>query len=165
MRALDSYAPSIDGIYARAGELARLTGRIADLFPTIWGAWLVAFISGDLPAAKRLLDELFNIANTTKENALIPQAHHAAWPTSWVTGLLRTLSNISTVDWHFTDVTHIANKCSSTVAMIQVSAGTQLEHSLELQWVISIMAIWKWRRRFALELDIGIDVGNVLVRQ
>jgi hypothetical protein len=24
------------------------------------------------------------------------------------------------------------------------------EHSLELQWVISIMAIWKWRRRFAL---------------
>ena len=86
MGARDSYAPSIGSIYARAGELARLTGRIADLFPTIWGAWLVAFISGDLPAAKRLLDELFNIANTTKENALILQAHHAAWPTSWVTG-------------------------------------------------------------------------------
>ena len=88
MGARDSYAPSIGSIYARAGELARLTGRIADLFPTIWGAWLVAFISGDLPAAKRLLNELFTTANTTRENALILQAHHAAWPTFWVTGFL-----------------------------------------------------------------------------
>jgi predicted ATPase len=71
---------------SRAGELARLTGRTADLFPTIWGAWLVAIISGDFQAAKRLLDELFTIANMTKENALTLQAHHAAWPTLWVTG-------------------------------------------------------------------------------
>ena len=83
-----SAAPEIGSIYARAGELARLTGRMADLFPTIWGAWLVAFISGDLQASKRLLDELFAIANTTKENALTLQAHHAAWSTLWVTGFL-----------------------------------------------------------------------------
>ena len=88
MTTRSSAAPEIGSIYARAGELARLTGRMADLFPTIWGAWLVAFISGDLPAAKRLLNELFTIANTTKENALILQAHHAAWPTFWVTGFL-----------------------------------------------------------------------------
>ena len=88
MTTRSSAAPEIGSIYARAGELARLTGRMADLFPTIWGAWLVAFISGDFPAAKRLLDELFTIANTTKENALTLQAHHAAWPTFWVTGFL-----------------------------------------------------------------------------
>ena len=88
MTTRSSAAPEIGSIYARAGELARLTGRMADLFPTIWGAWLVAFISGDFPAAKRLLDELFTIANTTKENALTLQAHHAAWPTLWVTGFL-----------------------------------------------------------------------------
>ena len=88
MTTRSSAAPEIGSIYARAGELARLTGRMADLFPTIWGAWLVAFISGDLPAAKRLLNELFTIANTTKENALSLQAHHAAWPTFWVTGFL-----------------------------------------------------------------------------
>ena len=86
MTTRSSAAPEIGSIYARAGELARLTGRMADLFPTIWGAWLVAFISGDFQAAKRLLDELFTIANTTKENALTLQAHHAAWPTLWVTG-------------------------------------------------------------------------------
>ena len=88
MTTRSSAAPEIGSIYARAGELARLTGRMADLFPTIWGAWLVAFISGDLPAAKRLLNELFTTANTTRENGLILQAHHAAWPTFWVTGFL-----------------------------------------------------------------------------
>ena len=83
-----SAAPEIGSVYERAGELARLTGRRADLFPTIWGAWLVTFVSGDLPAAKRLLDELFATANMTKENALTLQAHHAAWSTFWVTGSL-----------------------------------------------------------------------------
>jgi predicted ATPase len=83
-----SAAPEIGSIYARAAELARLTGRMADLFPTIWGAWLFAFVGGDFQAAKRLLDELFTIAKTIKENALTLQAHHAAWPTFWVTGFL-----------------------------------------------------------------------------
>lgn len=52
----------------------------------MWGAWLVAFVSGDFQAAKRLLDELFAIANTNSENSLTLQAHHAARPTLWVTG-------------------------------------------------------------------------------
>jgi class 3 adenylate cyclase/tetratricopeptide (TPR) repeat protein len=88
MTTRSSAAPEISSVYKRAGELARLTGRMADLFPTVWGAWLVAFISGDFVSAKRLLDELFAIANTTKESTLTLQAHHAAWPTFWVTGLL-----------------------------------------------------------------------------
>ena len=88
MTTRSSAAPEISSIYARAAELARLTGRMPDLFPTIWGAWLVAFVGGDFQAAKRLLDELFTIAKTIKENALTLQAHHAAWPTFWVTGSL-----------------------------------------------------------------------------
>ena len=83
-----SSAPDIGGVYARAGELARQTGRLADLFPTVWGAWLVAFASGDFAATKRLVDELFSIASSTKETAFTLQAHHAAWPTLWVTGFL-----------------------------------------------------------------------------
>ena len=88
MTTRSSAAPEIGSVYARAGELARQTGRMVDLFPTIWGAWLFAFTSGDFPAARRLLDELFTIATSTKENALTLQAHHAAWPTFWVTGYL-----------------------------------------------------------------------------
>jgi hypothetical protein len=71
-----SSAPEIGGVYARAGELARQTGRLADLFPTVWGAWLVAFASGDFAATKRLVDELFSIASSTKETAFTLQAHH-----------------------------------------------------------------------------------------
>jgi class 3 adenylate cyclase/predicted ATPase len=88
MTTRSSAAPEIGSIYARAGELARVTGRTADIFPTIWGAWLVAFISGDFAAANRLLNELFAVANTTKDHALLLQAHHAAWPTRWITGFL-----------------------------------------------------------------------------
>jgi class 3 adenylate cyclase/tetratricopeptide (TPR) repeat protein len=88
MTTKSSAAPDIGGVYARAGELARQTGRLADLFPTVWGAWLVAYTSGDFAAAKRLVGELFSISSSTKESAFTLQAHHAAWPTLWVTGFL-----------------------------------------------------------------------------
>jgi len=88
MTTRSSAAPEIGSVYARAGELARQTGRMADLFPSVWGARLVAFTSGDFAAARRFLDQLFDIANTTNENALALQAHHAAWHTFWVMGSL-----------------------------------------------------------------------------
>jgi len=56
------------------------------VFPTIWGAWLVAVSGGDFATAGRLLDELFSIANTAKSDAFMLQAHHAAWPTFMMTG-------------------------------------------------------------------------------
>jgi predicted ATPase len=88
MATRSSTAPEIGAVYARARELARNAGRIADLFPTIWGAWLVAFSGGDLATAGRLLDELFSFADTSRSDALKLQAHHAAWPTLMVTGSL-----------------------------------------------------------------------------
>jgi tetratricopeptide (TPR) repeat protein len=88
MATRSSTAPEIGAVYTRARELARNGGRIADFFPTIWGAWLVAFSGGDLASAGRLVDELFNVANTSQDNALKLQAHHAAWPTLMVTGSL-----------------------------------------------------------------------------
>jgi predicted ATPase len=88
MTTRSSAAPEIGSVYARARELAGNSGRVADLFPTVWGAWLVAFTSGDFATAGRLLDELFGMANTSGDSALILQAHHAAWPTFMVTGPL-----------------------------------------------------------------------------
>ena len=88
MATRSSTAPEIGAVYARARELARDAGRIADLFPTIWGAWLVAFSGGDLATAGRLLEELFSVADTSGSDALMLQAHHAAWPTLMVTGSL-----------------------------------------------------------------------------
>ena len=42
MTTRSSAAPEIGSVYARAGELARQTGRMADLFPSVWGARLNA---------------------------------------------------------------------------------------------------------------------------
>jgi class 3 adenylate cyclase/tetratricopeptide (TPR) repeat protein len=88
MATRSSTAPEIGGVYARARELARNARRTADLFPTIWGAWLIAFSGGDFATAGRLLDELFSVADASRNDALKLQAHHAAWPTLMVTGSL-----------------------------------------------------------------------------
>lgn len=90
MTTRSSAAPEIGRVYARARELARNAQRIAGLFPTVWGAWLVAFTAGDLATAGRLVDELFGMANTSGDSALTLQAHHAAWPVFLETGALAT---------------------------------------------------------------------------
>ncbi|UPJ60560.1 adenylate/guanylate cyclase domain-containing protein [Bradyrhizobium sp. 192] len=90
MTTRSSAAPEIERVYARAHELAHNAQRVADLFPTVWGAWLVAFTAGDLATAGRLVDELFDMANTSGDSGLTLQAHHAAWPVFLVTGALAT---------------------------------------------------------------------------
>jgi class 3 adenylate cyclase/predicted ATPase len=90
MTTRSSAAPEIGRVYARARELARNAQRVADLFPTIWGACLVAFTAGDFATAGRLVDELIGMANTSGDAALKLQAHHAAWPNFWATGPLAT---------------------------------------------------------------------------
>ena len=90
MTTTSSAAPEIGRVYARARELARNAQRIADLFPTVWGASLVAFTAGDLATAGRLVDELLGMASTSGDSALTLQAHHAAWPNFMATGPLVT---------------------------------------------------------------------------
>ena len=88
MTTRSSAAPEIGRLYARARELASSEQRVADLFPTVWGAWLVAFVRGDFATAGRLLDELFGLAAASGNPAFTLQAHHAAWPFYMGTGAL-----------------------------------------------------------------------------
>ena len=81
MTTRSSAAPEIGSVYARARQLAQEGGFLGELFPTLWGSWLVAFTSNDLTTANRLLDELFEIARNQASSELLLQAHHAAWPT------------------------------------------------------------------------------------
>jgi class 3 adenylate cyclase/predicted ATPase len=81
MTTRSSAAPEIGSIYARACQLAQEGGFLGELFPTLWGSWLVAFTSDDLTTANRLSDELFGIARDQASPELLLQAHHAAWPT------------------------------------------------------------------------------------
>ena len=88
-----SGAPEIGRVYARARELARVTDRSAELFPTVWGSWLVAFSQGDVPTTSRLVDELFDVARGQDDPGLMLQAHHAAW------AVARTRGDFGAV-WH-----------------------------------------------------------------
>ena len=88
MTTTTSAAPEIGRVYARARELARGVQRVADLFTTVWGAWLVAFTRDDLATSGRLLDELFSMADADGNSTLRLQAHHAAWPHFTATGEL-----------------------------------------------------------------------------
>ncbi|WP_024518601.1 adenylate/guanylate cyclase domain-containing protein [Bradyrhizobium sp. Tv2a-2] len=90
MTTRSSVAPEIGQVYARARELASEGERVADLFPTVWGAWLIAFSRGDFATAARLVEELFGMANTSANSELALQAHHAAWPSFMVAGALAT---------------------------------------------------------------------------
>ena len=93
MTTTSSAAPEIGRVYARARELAGHAQRVADLFPTVWGAWLIAYTSGDILTSSRLLDELFGMAKTSGDSALVLQAHHAAWPIFTTTGALARARN------------------------------------------------------------------------
>jgi class 3 adenylate cyclase/predicted ATPase len=86
MNTRSSAAPEIERTYARARVLARETGRLAELFPTVWGSWLVAFSSGEITTAGRLVEELFGIVQGETDSGLLLQARHAAWPTVLATG-------------------------------------------------------------------------------
>jgi predicted ATPase len=69
-------------VYARARELCQRIGETAQLFPVLWGIWLVHSVQGDLEKARDLADELLVLARRTQEPALLLQAHHALWQTS-----------------------------------------------------------------------------------
>ena len=90
MTTRSSVAPEIGQVYARARELASAGQRVADLFPTVWGAWLIAFSRGDHASAARLVDELFGMANASGNSELTLQVHHAAWPSFMTAGDLAT---------------------------------------------------------------------------
>lgn len=88
MTTRSSVAPEIGQVYARARELASAGQQVANLFPTVWGAWLIAFSGGDFATATRLVDELFGMAETCQNSELVLQAHHAAWPSLMTAGAL-----------------------------------------------------------------------------
>ena len=79
MATMASTAPEVASTYTRASELARKTGRSAELFPTLWGAHLVAAVAGDYGTADKLVAELFVIAQSLDDRDLLLQAHHAAF--------------------------------------------------------------------------------------
>jgi len=74
-------APEVEQAYLRARDLCRQAGDVAQLFTVSWGLWLVYQQRCEFKTARELLDELFAIARQSADQALLLQAHHAAWTT------------------------------------------------------------------------------------
>lgn len=74
-------SPDVEAAYERARRLARELDRSADLFPALWGLWLVAHAGGHAAAARALQGELLGLAQRQGNPTLMLQAHHAGWST------------------------------------------------------------------------------------
>ena len=81
-------APEIEPVYTRARELCRQVGETSQLFPVLWGLWLLRLQRGDLQTARELGTQLFSLAQHVQDPVLLLQAHHALWATSFWFGQL-----------------------------------------------------------------------------
>jgi class 3 adenylate cyclase/predicted ATPase len=79
-------APAVEAVYTRARQLAHSLQRSGDLVPPLVGLWLFYLSRGRYDGADEITDELFQVAEATKDADLLLQAHHAAWPLPMLRG-------------------------------------------------------------------------------
>jgi class 3 adenylate cyclase/predicted ATPase len=81
-------APEVERVYARALELCKQVGDTPQLFPALWGSWLFYNLQGKLQTARELAARLLSLARSAQDAALLLEAHHALWFTSFFCGEL-----------------------------------------------------------------------------
>lgn len=73
--ALKGYASvEVEQTYARARELCRHIGETPQLFPILWGLWVMYFVRGDLRAASELSEQLLRLARDIQDPAFLLEA-------------------------------------------------------------------------------------------
>ncbi len=90
MSTRSSTAPEIQEVYGRARQLARGAGKVKELFATVCGSWMIAFVSGKQEVADACKAELFSIARRENDAGYLLQAYHCAWPGELLTGNLNS---------------------------------------------------------------------------
>jgi predicted ATPase len=81
-------AQEIEHVYTRARELCRHEGEISQLFPVLWGLWLLYLQRADLQTAREIGTQLFSLAQHVPDPVLLLEAYHALWATSFWLGEL-----------------------------------------------------------------------------
>jgi len=79
-------APEVEAAYARARALCQELGETPRLFPALWGLWLFYVGRGSLSTAHQISENLLALARESGDDALVLQAHHAAWATAFSQG-------------------------------------------------------------------------------
>jgi class 3 adenylate cyclase/predicted ATPase len=72
--------PEVEQAYLRARQLAERTGDTRQAYDAVWGLWYVNHMRMRFKTARDLSYELLELAKRERDNGLLLQAHHAAWP-------------------------------------------------------------------------------------
>ncbi len=81
-------APEAERVFVRARELSERLGETAAAFQALWGQWMFSAGQGLMVPARRIGEELIVLAGRSNERALMLEAHHAMWATSFWLGEL-----------------------------------------------------------------------------
>ncbi|HEY3065641.1 MAG TPA: AAA family ATPase [Methylomirabilota bacterium] len=76
-------APEAEPVFARARELSERAGDTGAAFQAMWGQWMASIGRGHMAPARGIGVELLTLAQRTTDRALLLEAHHAMWATSF----------------------------------------------------------------------------------
>jgi len=79
-------APEAERAYTRARELCERVGDSPELFPALYGLWLMHLLRGELRTASELAEQLLRLAQTARDPALLMYARVALATISFRTG-------------------------------------------------------------------------------
>jgi predicted ATPase/class 3 adenylate cyclase len=91
-------APQVEQAYTRMRQLCELLDDTAELFPSVFGLWVVHLIRGELPKAYEIAEQLLRLGESTHDPALQSEARHALGSTSyWMGKFPSTRENVENV--------------------------------------------------------------------
>jgi len=79
-------APEVETAYTRARQLSHKGAETAELFPALWGLFLVCLMRGNRKAAEELAEQLFTLAQRVDDPILVAIAHYVLANNLSVTG-------------------------------------------------------------------------------
>jgi predicted ATPase/class 3 adenylate cyclase len=79
-------APEVGAVYDRARELCQQLGEIPQLFPVLFGLWVFYTVRAEHEMARELAEQLFPLAQSLQDSALLLEAHHALGQTLFFLG-------------------------------------------------------------------------------
>jgi len=77
VRGVASQASEAEAAYSRARELCERLGDPPELFPALWGLWLIHLLRGELRGGYELAEQLLTRAQGARDPALLMYAHVA----------------------------------------------------------------------------------------
>ena len=78
--------PEVERAYTRARQLCGELGQSPHLFPTLWGLWNFYEVKGQVSAALQLANQMLQLAEESKDTALLLEAHYAIGDTLFWSG-------------------------------------------------------------------------------